>query len=87
MENLEEMAQLAVRQGFLDMRMKELKARLDGGEAPEPLREEFKKCFEESQRISERLALHYQRREKALLRLKTKRVKEVKSAAKENAGL
>jgi hypothetical protein len=28
MENLEEMAQLAVRQGFLDIRMKELKARL-----------------------------------------------------------
>ena len=85
MENLEKMAEIAVRQGFLDMRMKELKARMDAGESPEPLREEFRKCLEESQRIGERLATHYRSRESRLLHLKKSHVREVKSAAKENA--
>jgi hypothetical protein len=87
MENLEKMAELAVLQGYLDRRMKELKARMDSGESPEPLREEFRKCLEESQRIGERLAFHYRSKENKLRTLKAKHVKAVKEAAKENAGL
>ena len=87
MENLEKMAEIAVLQGYLDRRMKELKARMDAGEPPEPLREEFRKCLEESQRIGERLAIHYRSRENKLQQLKKSHVRGVKSAAKENAGL
>ena len=83
MENLERMAELAVLQGYLDRRMKELKARLDAGESPEPLREEFKKCLAESQRIGEKLAFYYKSRNVKLQRMKTSHVKAVKKAARE----
>ena len=87
MENLEKMAELAVLQGYLDKRMKELKVRLDAGEPPEPLREEFRKCLAESQTIGERLAMHYRSRETRLQRMKARHVKQVKSVAKEHAGI
>ncbi len=86
-ENLEKMAELAVLQGFLDRRMKELKVRLDAGESPEPLREEFKKCLAESQTIGERLALHYQSRNAKMRRMTASHVKAVKKTAMEHAGL
>jgi len=87
MENLEKMAELAVLQGYLDKRIKELRARMGAGEAPEPLREEFQKCLVESQKIGERLATHYRSREAKLRRMKASHVRGVKSAARENAGL
>jgi len=87
MENLEKMAELAVLQGYLDRRMKELKARMDSGESPEPLRAEFKKCLEESQRIGEKLAFHQKSRELRLQKMTASHVKAVKKAAKEKAGL
>ena len=86
-DNLEKMAEIAVLQGYLDNRMKELKARMDAGESPEPLRAEFKKCLEESQRIGERLAMHYRSRSAKLQRMTASHVKAVKKAAKEKAGL
>lgn len=86
-ENLEKMAEMAVMQGYLDRRMKELKVRLDAGEPPEPLREEFKKCLAESQRIGERLAIHCKSREVKMRRAAASHVKDVKKAARENAGL
>jgi hypothetical protein len=87
MEENERMAELAVRQGFLEQRMKALRGRMEAGEAPEPLRGEFRKCFEESERIALRLAEYYQARERKLHRLEAKRRKVVKETAKENAGL
>ena len=86
-ENLEKMAEMAVLQGYLDKRMKELKVRLDAGESPEPLREEFKKCLAESQAIGERLAYYYQSRNAKMRKMTARHVKEVKKAARENAGL
>jgi len=86
-ENLEKMAEMAVLQGYLDKRMKELKVRLDAGEPPEPLREEFKKCLVESKSIGERLAYYYQSRNAKMLRMTASHVKAVKKTAKEHAGL
>ena len=87
MENLERMAELAVMQGYFDRRMKELKVRLDAGEPPEPLREEFKKCLAESQAIGEKLAVYYQSREAKVRRMAASHVKAVKLAAKEKVGM
>ena len=87
MENLEKMAEMAVLQGYLDKRMKELKVRLDAGEPPEPLREEFKKCLAEPQAIGEKLAFYYQSRNAKMRRMTTSHVKAVKRSANEHAGL
>jgi len=87
MENLEEMAKLAVRQGYLEMRMKELRVKIDAGEPPVPIREELKRCLDESVIIGEKLAVRYRARERVVARAKASRVKAVKEAAKENAEL
>ncbi|MCX6772319.1 MAG: hypothetical protein NTV88_00940 [Candidatus Micrarchaeota archaeon] len=85
MENLEAMARLATRQGYLEMRMKEMKKRIDAGDSPESIREELKKCLSESLVIGEKLAVHYRAREKIVAKADAIRKKEVKEAAKENS--
>ena len=85
MENLEEMAKLAVRQGYLNMRMKGMRARIDAGEPPAPIREELKRCLSESLAIEEKLSVHFRARERVVARPEAGRRRAVKEAAKENA--